>query len=126
MLNHGEVVVLAEGQGLKGEIGQRLRDRRKQLGLTQEELAERADLSQNFIARVENGATGLGDASIIRLARSLEVSTDYLLTGAMSHSDCQRLEKLIEPLNAQELLGLEEIIKVYLRACGYEKWPSGF
>ena len=107
---------------LAREIGQRIQARRKQLGLTQEQLAEKIDLSQQFIACVESGIKGLGDESIVKLSKGLQVSADYILFGTPGDRDRHRLAEMIQPLNEQELLGLEEVIRVYLKACGYLEW----
>lgn len=104
------------------EIGQRVRARRKQLGLTQEQLAERSGLSQQYVACVENGTKGLGDESLIKLSGALEVSTDYILFGSVNLHDQYRLLDRLRPLSGKELLGLECIIDVYLKACGHDEW----
>ena len=44
---------------LRLEFGRRVRERRQALGLTQAQLAERADLSLDMVGRVERGAHGL-------------------------------------------------------------------
>lgn len=106
----------------KLKIGRRIQKRRKQLGLTQEQLAELSGLSQNFIALVENGNCGLGDESIIGLTKGLQVSADYILFGTANDRDHHRLAEMIQSLTGQELLGLEELIQVYLKACGHLDW----
>lgn len=52
---------------------------REQRGLSQVELAERAGLSSQQIYRYENGKTEPDGTVVARIARILEVSTDYLL-----------------------------------------------
>ena len=107
---------------LAKEVGQRIQARRKQLRLTQEQLAERADLSPHFITCVGSGIKGLGDESIIKLSEGLQVSADYILFGTPSDQNHRWLAEMIQPLNEQELLGLEEIIRAYLKACGHLDW----
>ena len=41
------------------EIGRRIAERRKQLGLTQAQAAEKAGLTQQFFASVETGAKNI-------------------------------------------------------------------
>lgn len=53
---------------------------RKKLGITQEELAERADLHRTYISDVERGARNLSLESISKLAVALEVSVSTLFT----------------------------------------------
>lgn len=108
----------------KQEVGDRIQARRRQLGLTQEQAAEMSGLSQNFIAVVESGNSGLGDDSIIGLVKGLQLSADYLLFGTVGIKDQKRILELIQPLDGNQLMGLEEIIKVYLKACGHANWQD--
>lgn len=55
-----------------------VRQRRKQLGLSQEKLAERANLHRTYISDVERGARNLSLDSITRLASALQVSISAL------------------------------------------------
>lgn len=49
-----------------------LRERRRDLGLTQSELAERADVSQPLIARIENGDVDPRLSTVTRIVEVLE------------------------------------------------------
>lgn len=51
---------------------------RKRLGISQEELAERADLHRTYVSDVERGARNLSLESITRMARALRVSVAEL------------------------------------------------
>jgi CheY-like chemotaxis protein/DNA-binding XRE family transcriptional regulator len=55
---------------------------RQSLGITQEELAWRADLHRTYVADVERGARNLSLHSIANLADALQVSVGNLLTFA--------------------------------------------
>ncbi len=62
-------------------IGRRVRERREEVRLTQEQLAERASVSKSFISEVENGATAASGLVYLRLAQALDVPVQWLLTG---------------------------------------------
>ena len=65
---------------LPGKIRDRIRDLMKERGLTQAELALRIGTTESTLSRFLSGKTDkLGDESIIRLARTFNVSTDFLL-----------------------------------------------
>jgi Predicted transcriptional regulator with C-terminal CBS domains len=51
--------------------GEMLKDRRKELNLTQEGLAEKVGLKRSYIARVEKGETDMQMSSFIRLVEAL-------------------------------------------------------
>jgi transcriptional regulator with XRE-family HTH domain len=59
----------------------RIRDTRRSLGLTQDELARRVGVSRSAIAQWETDRTGQIRANLTRVAAVLGVSVGYLLTG---------------------------------------------
>lgn len=50
-----------------------LRDRRKELGITQNELAERVGTARSYISRVERGETDMQLSSFFRIADALRM-----------------------------------------------------
>lgn len=65
---------------VKKPFGTSVRAWRNRLGLSQEELAERAGLHRTYVSDVERGARNLSLESIEKLARALEVSVPALLS----------------------------------------------
>ena len=61
-------------------LGERLRHRRRELGLTQEELALRAETNQAVVQKIENGKS-LRPRKLDVLAHVLEVTPAWLLYG---------------------------------------------
>lgn len=57
----------------------RLRELRKEKGISQLKLAMALDTTQNTISRYETGAHDPGIKELIRIADYFEVSIDYLL-----------------------------------------------
>lgn len=57
----------------------RLRDRRKQLNLTQEELAKIIEVEASTIGLYEQGRREPDHTKLTRLANALDTTTDYLL-----------------------------------------------
>ena len=62
-------------------LGVQLREWRLRRGLTQAALAERAGLSQIFIAKVEGGARAPSRPTLERLARALRITVRIELVG---------------------------------------------
>lgn len=60
-------------------FGRRLREIRKERGLTQEALAESADLSGNYISDLELGLKVPSLTILVRLSQALGVATPDLL-----------------------------------------------
>jgi transcriptional regulator with XRE-family HTH domain len=60
-------------------FGRRLRELRKARGMTQEALAESADLSGNYISDLELGLKVPSLTILVRLSQALDVATPELL-----------------------------------------------
>ena len=60
-------------------LGNRIKNRRKEMKLTQEELAEKTELSQGYISQLEKSGFDPTAPVIIKLAVALEMSADELL-----------------------------------------------
>lgn len=60
-------------------LGTRLRNRRRQLSLTQEQLAERTGVSRTAVAKWESGEKEPTLQNLRRLCAVLNTSSDYLL-----------------------------------------------
>lgn len=62
-------------------VGERIKERRAELGWTQDQLAQRAGISKSFLSELENGKRSVSADNLLDLARVLGVSLDYLMTG---------------------------------------------
>jgi transcriptional regulator with XRE-family HTH domain len=62
-------------------FGQTIRRKRKALGLTLEQLAERAGLTPNFVGSVENGQRDPSLSTVLALAKGLRTPLAELLGG---------------------------------------------
>jgi len=63
-------------------IGERISAKRKQLKLTQAELAEKADLTPKYISKIESSKNrSLSIKSVLQICGALDVSPNYLLLG---------------------------------------------
>jgi len=54
-------------------VGQKIRAFRKQAGMSQEKLAERADLSYKYVGEVERGYVNISLDSLMRIAKALKI-----------------------------------------------------
>jgi transcriptional regulator with XRE-family HTH domain len=62
-------------------IAERIRHRRKELGLNQKDLAALLGITQGAVAQMETGARSPSLDLVPRLAKALRVTTDYLFIG---------------------------------------------
>lgn len=61
------------------ELGKRVRIQRKNQNLTQEKLADMADISDSFMGHIERGTRAISLETLVKLANALSVSVEYLL-----------------------------------------------
>ena len=61
-------------------VGEKIRVCRKRVGLTQEELAEKADLHHNFIGEVERGNMEISLGSLVKISKALSVRVRDLVS----------------------------------------------
>lgn len=60
------------------QIGNNLRAERSRLGLSQEELAERAGLQRQHISKIENGIIDIRVSTLIPLLKALNLKFEQL------------------------------------------------
>lgn len=63
------------------QVGARLRELRRKLGISQEELAERASLHRTYVGGIERGERNVAVLNLVRLAAALKVEPAELLVG---------------------------------------------
>lgn len=78
------------GLNIKQRFGQAVRKRRRELDITQEELAERAGVHRSYIANIERGEINPALENIERIAEALEVSIPVLFTNYAPSNDSER------------------------------------
>ena len=92
------------------EIGKRIMDRRKKLGLTQEALAEKGEVSTQFVSYSESGKRAMRPENLLKISSDLEVSADYLLTGEIIDKDLLILSDKLRKLTPSQVRTVEAII----------------
>ena len=105
------------GNDMLREMGMRLFERRKQLRLTQEEIANRSDLAIQVVSNSELGKTAIRPENMIKLCMALEISADYLLTGQVSDKDVLLLDQRVRNLTPRQFRFMEDIIRNFVDLC---------
>lgn len=72
---------MAATANLRKVLGETIRNRREADGLSQEKLAELANLSRNYIGELERGETNVSIEALVRVAKALRVRVRDLVTG---------------------------------------------
>lgn len=69
------------------EIGRRIADRRRHLGISQQTLAETIGISNNHLSSIERGKAGPSLEVLITICNALCVCPDFLLMGSIHGKD---------------------------------------
>jgi CheY-like chemotaxis protein len=92
---------------VKSEFGAAVRAHRQRLGISQETLAERAELHRTYVTDVERGARNISLESISRLARALDLSISSLFSTAPD-SGFRRVPRMGSKLPGADILLVED------------------
>ena len=100
------------------QIGKRIEQRRKKMGLTQEALAEKAELTTQFVSYAESGKRAMRPENLLKLSAALGVSADYLLTGQIVDKDLLLISEKLSRLSPSQLRIIEGIADECLNLFG--------
>lgn len=92
------------------EMGQRVARRRKELHLTQEQVAEQVNLSIQSISCVELGKKAIRPENLVNLCRVLNISCDYILTGEISNEQLSGILQKLTDLNDDDYKMVDNLI----------------
>lgn len=97
------------------EIGQRLRQRRQELGLTREKMSELADIGTGYYGQLEVGTSQMSLDTLIKLSRSMHLPMEYILFGTdQPAGDPSGVQGLLSQCSPRELKLAEEVLKLFL------------
>ena len=107
-------------------IGSRVREERRRLDLTQEELAERVNLSTNYIAHLERGSRGASLQTLEKVAGVLDVPVASLFVAGSPSSGARSAQDDIRRIVAR-LRGMDSRTRqlVFNLAEAISRWKSG-
>ncbi len=97
------------------EIGARISEIRKKKRLTQEELAEKMDVSIQMISNLERGKKAIRPENIIKLCEALDISTEYILRGVSSDEELDELLRKFRALSREKQEAVERIIDLLVK-----------
>ncbi len=101
-----------DSNSMLNEMGIRIRECRTNMHLTQEELAEKADISLGVLYSAESGRKSIKVENLLKLSLALGVSTDYLLKGDLSNADLDNLLVKLNQMPHSQIENIEKIINI--------------
>lgn len=96
-------------------LGDTIRKERLRQGMTQEQLAEKADISLNFMSLIENGKN-MSVQTLVSIAKALDVNIDSLVYSELHTESDKIAEQILLSLSTMtddEKLFILSIIKQY-------------
>lgn len=97
------------------EMGKRISLRRKELNMSQNQLAEKLNISNNHISSIENGREKMSLDLFTKICNELQVTPDYLLLGSMHANDIsQNIVDSLRLCRISDLEIIESIIQLYV------------
>lgn len=95
-------------------IGQRVKEKRKQKGFTQENLAEKLNVTVGYISQIERGVTKINLETLSAISVFCECDVSYFLTGTTAAQTSfmqEEIAKVISDLDSSERKLLYTIAK---------------
>ena len=93
-------------------MGIRIAQRRKELRLTQEQLAEKLGLSLQSISCIELGKKAVRPENLANLCTHLEVTTDYILYGKRNEKQMHDTMMKMSSLSPDEYRIVQDLVNL--------------
>ena len=97
-------------------LGSNISYLRKQKKLTQEQFAERIDVSPQYVSDLERGVVGASIATLKSICTVLGVSSDQILFGSETENRAAAIAEKCKSLSEKQYMILSEIISKYVEA----------
>lgn len=107
---------MREKKEINIQIGEQVRIAREQAKLTQEQFAERIEVSPQYISDLERGVVGISIPTLKRACVALGVSSDQILFGTVSENRNAAIEKRCANLSDKDFAALLDIVDVFSAA----------
>lgn len=108
----------------KVTLGQRIRAKRKELGWTQDILAEKVDIGSMYLGEIERGVKAPSMKVFIKLVNALEISADDMLCysfPAIDESAFDEITQKLDALTPTQCKTAVDLLDAYIRNLGAKK-----
>lgn len=109
---------MREKKQINIQIGEQVRIAREQAKLTQEILAEKIEVSPQYISDLERGVVGIALPTLKRLCSVLGVSSDQILFGVQTQDRGAILANVCNTLTDEQFALLTQMVNCYVKAVG--------
>lgn len=107
---------MREKKEINIQIGEQVRIAREQARLTQEALAEKIEVSPQYISDLERGVVGIALTTLKKLCCALGVASDQILFGTQSQERGVILSNTCNALTEEQFALLLEMVNCFVKA----------
>ena len=107
---------MREKKEINIQIGEQIRLARVRAKMTQEQFAERIDVSPQYVSDLERGVVGISIPTLKRACVVLGATSDQLLFGEISNKRTIALETICTNLSDDELAILLDMVNGFVAA----------
>ncbi len=97
-------------------VGLRIREVRENLQMTRAVFSERCNISESFLAAVENGQKSVSSKTLFKICSSFNISADYFIRGNKEGFETNSILELINSLDKSSKEYAIRILRDYVRA----------
>lgn len=95
-------------------IGNQIKIARETAGLTQERFAELISLGPKNVSDIERGVVGISVGTLIRICKTLSVSSDSILFGFSNENDANHVAQRLGKLSSEQFeIAIDIINKLF-------------
>ena len=97
------------------DMGLRISKRRKELKLTQEQVAEKMEVSLQTISCIELGKKAIRPENLANLCAVLDITADYILVGKKNENQLVGIIKKLALLPDDDMIMIEQLTDHFLK-----------
>lgn len=96
-------------------IGKRIRSFREFQKLSREALAEKANISTQFLADIESGKKGMTVTTLKKICLALHVSSDSIVFGVENAKENPDINAMLSPLTENQKTEVKDVLQKIIR-----------
>lgn len=107
---------MREKKEINVKIGEQVRIARENAKMTQEQFAERIDVSTQYVSDLERGVVGVSVPTLKKICLILGVASDQILFGTQPENEYAAMIERCKCLSHRQFAILSQIVEHYIEA----------
>lgn len=97
------------------QMGSRIVQRRKELSISQKELASKINISNNHLSNIEWGKALPSLETFLDICRELKISTDYIIAGTIYPEPNEEIINKLKLCSDEDRIKISQIIDIFIK-----------